>query len=183
MHAGHGQCDPQREPEHGVCRAPGRGYEPDQCDRDDQRHRHDKWNDLDAIGVEERDHAQRADVVDHGQGQQEYPQPGRVFGLDDRQRTDEERGVGGDHHSPRLRVLARRVEQQEDDGRHGQARDRGDDGHRRPGAIGELTDGELARDFETDDEEEERHQAVVDQMPDRQFEGVVSERETDMGVQ
>ena len=56
-------------------------------------------------------------------------------------------------------------------------------GHRRPGAIGELADGELARDLEADDEEEERHQAVVDQMLDRQFEGVVAEREADMGVQ
>ena len=151
--------------------------------RDDHGRRDGQRHDLDAIGVEERDHAQRADVVDHRQGEQEDSQPGRVFGLDDRKRADEERGVGGDHHSPRLRVLARRVEQQEDDGRHGEARDRGDDRHRRPGAVSELADGEFTGHFEADNEEEERHQAVVDQMLDRQLEGVAAEREADVGVQ
>ena len=56
-------------------------------------------------------------------------------------------------------------------------------GHCRPCAIGELADGELTGDLEADDEKEERHQAVVDQLLDRQFEGVISEREADVGVE
>ena len=105
------------------------------------------------------------------------------FGLMMAKRADEERGVGGYHHSPRPRILPRRVEEQEDDGGDGEARDRGDDGHRGPGAIGELADREFTGDFEADDEEEECHQAVVDQMLDRQFDGVVTEREADVRVQ
>jgi hypothetical protein len=149
----------------------------------DQRHRHDQGDDLDAFGVEQRDHGQRADVVDHRQREQEDPQPGRVFGFDDGQRADEEGGVGRDHHTPSLRVLPRRIEQQEDDGRHGEACDRGDDGHGGPGSIGEFADSEFAGDFEAHDEKEECHQAVVDQMLDRQVEGMATKRESDVSVQ
>ena len=42
--------------------------------------------------------------------------------------------------------------------------------HRRPGAVGQLTDGELALHLQADDEEEERHQAVVDEVLDRHLE-------------
>ena len=121
---------------------------------------------LDVIGVEQRDHAQRADVVDDGQGQQEDPQPGRVLGPDDRQRADQERGVGGDHHTPGTCVRRR-------DGLNSRKTTAGT----MSPAIAATT-GTAARarsvsspmanstlHLQPDDEEEERHQTVVDEVP------------------
>ena len=183
MDARHEQRDPQREAQHRVRRAAEHGHEPHQRERDEQQPRHRQRHHRNGVRVEHRDHDQGAHVVDDGQGQQEDPQPAREFRLDDGERTDQERGVGGDHHTPRVGVLTGRVEQQEDARGYRESGDRGDDGHRRPGPVGELADGELARHLQADDEEEERHEAVVDQMLDAHVEVVLAERNTHMGVQ
>ena len=92
--------------EHGVGGAAAGGQQPDQRDRDDHAAAITSGTIRMLVGVEQRDHEQRADVVDDGQREQEDPQPGRVLRSDDGQRADEERGVGGDHHTPGLRVVA-----------------------------------------------------------------------------
>jgi len=106
-------------------------------------------------------------------------QSDRVLRADDRQRAHQKGRVRGDHHTPGTRIVARGVEQQEDDCGHDQSGERGDDGYRGAGTVGELTDGELALDLKADDEEKERHQAVVDQMLDRQLGMEVAETQPD----
>jgi hypothetical protein len=54
------------------------------------------------------------------------------------------------------------VQRQEQRRRQHHPADGGDRGQRRPAGIAELTDDQFALDLQADDEEEHRHQAVVD---------------------
>ena len=80
VHTAGVQRHPQRERQHRVRGAAARGQQPDQRDRDDQHQRAtSRGTEPHAVGVEQRDHQQRTDVVDDGQRQQEGAQPGRVL--------------------------------------------------------------------------------------------------------
>ena len=133
-------------------------------ERDDQR------NDVQVIGVEHRDRSERPDVVDHGEREQEGPQPCRVLRRDDGEGAEQERGIGRDHRSPCVLSRAAVVQTEEDQRRQQQARDGGQRRHDCPAAIDQLPDDEIALHLEPDDEEEERHQPVVDQVSQRQLE-------------
>ena len=61
------------------------------------------------LGVEQRDHGDRQQVVDHGQGQQEGAQRGRQVGGDDGENGQREGDVGGGGDGPALRAGARRA--------------------------------------------------------------------------
>ena len=114
------------------------------------------------LGVEEGDDGQGTDVVGHRQRDQEQPEAGAGLGPDQGQQGQHERGVGGHHHAPGVGGRRTGVDGQEDDRGDGQAGDRRDDRDRGPAAVGQLADGELPLDLQTDREEEQRHQPVVD---------------------
>ena len=60
----------------------------------------DERGQVQVVGVEERHHRDRADVVDDGQGQQEQPQPVGAARPEQRQDAEHERGVGGHDDAP-----------------------------------------------------------------------------------
>jgi hypothetical protein len=65
--------------------------------------------------------------------------------------------------TPHAGIIAGWVEQQEDHSRQGQPGDRGHHRNQRARTFGQFADRELGFDFQADDEEEERHQGVVDE--------------------
>ena len=92
------------------------------------------------------------------------------FGADDRQGAEQEGGIGRDHRPPGVLSRSAVVEAEKDQRRQQQARDRGHHRDDCPAAIDKLPDDEIALHLEADDEEEERHQTVVDQVSQRQLE-------------
>ncbi len=129
------------------------------------------------VGVEDGDDHDGADVVGDGEGEQEQLRARRDPIADQGHDAHGERDVGRHRDAPALLGGGAGVERQIDRSRNQHAAQRGDgrqgDGPRVP----EFSDHELALDLETDDEEEQRHQPVVDPLDERQIdvEEVVAE--------
>ena len=83
-------------------------------------------------------------------------------GGEEPERAERERGVGRHRRAPAARAVAARVERQEDRDRHRHAAERGGHGDPDPPPLAQLAQVELALGLEPDDEEVERHQALVD---------------------
>jgi hypothetical protein len=107
--AGEVHGHPHREAEHQVGR-PAPHREVAQPDHERQpEHGQRQRRQREVLGVEERDHGERPDVVGDGQGEQEQPQLRRAGRPDQREHAEQERGVGGDHHAPRRGRLVAEV--------------------------------------------------------------------------
>jgi hypothetical protein len=151
--------------------------------------------DAEVVGEEQADQAHRGEVVDYGQGQQEDPQVRRQLRPRDGQGGDGEGDVGGDRHGPpmRGRALKKRrmphVDGEVDQRRTRHAAERGDHRQGEPARIGQFAADDLVLDLQADDEEEDRHQAFLHPVDDRQRlgkgaqldgEGLADEAEIDM---
>ncbi len=137
--------------------------------RDDQREH------VETVGVDERDDAERADVVDDSEREEEHAQASGNARSHERESTDEEGRVCGDDDTPRVRVAGAGGDRDEQHGGDGEARERGEDRHARPAPAGQLADRELATNLEADGEEEDRHQRVVDERMQREVDLNVAE--------
>ena len=122
------------------------------------------------VGVEHRDHRDRAEVVDDRQRQQEQPGSRRHARTDREDDCDGEGDVRGHRDTPATRGVGAGVEDRVDGRGHHHAAERGDDRQRCRTRVAELSEDELALDLERDDEEEDRHQAVVDDVAEGQVE-------------
>jgi len=134
------------------------------------------------LGVDESDHDQRDDVVDHHDGEQERPQAFGEAWTNQRQGAQGEGGVGGHRHAPpaRRRVAARDHQVQGDGPDHpADAREyRGD--HTR--AFAQLAHVELPASLQPDHEEEQRHQPAVDPLGKGQRDPVVPDVDRQGGM-
>ncbi|MGC4105070.1 MAG: hypothetical protein QM753_01790 [Thermomicrobiales bacterium] len=91
--------------------------------------------DVQVIRVEDRDYQQRADIIDHRQGQQEDAQVAGELWPCHRQGAEQEGGVRRDDDAPGVRRAAAPVEGEEDQRRHHQTREGRDDRDHGAGAI------------------------------------------------
>jgi hypothetical protein len=114
------------------------------------------------LAVGERDHQQRDHVVDDDDRQHEAAQAVGEARPDQGEHPEGEGGVGRHRDAPPLRRPLARVEGQVDGDRHRHPAEGGEHRQGQATALAQLADVELAADLEPDDEEEERHQAVVD---------------------
>ena len=127
----------------------------------DQRQRQRSWREV--VGVEDGDDDDGEQVVDHGQGQQERTQGGRQMAGQHREHRQRERDIGGSRHRPAdhvLRMAACQVDHHEDRRGHQHAADRRQDRQRGPARIAQIAGDELALELQSDDEEEDRQEAV-----------------------
>jgi hypothetical protein len=85
--------------------------------------------------------------------------------------------------TPHLRIVPGRIDQEEDQRGHCETSNGREHRNSGPGAVGQLADRELSHDFQSDNEEEERHQPVVDEVFHRHVEPHVAEAEPDRGIQ
>ena len=119
--------------------------------------------DLDAVGVEHRDHDDREQVIDDGEGEQERPQGFRQAPPEDRQHRQRERNIRSRGDRPPVQGIG--IAGGED--HHGEQDRRG----RHPSHRREHRDGGLARvaqapgndlvlQLDTDDEEEHGQQTI-----------------------
>ena len=133
-------------------------------------------------GVEDRDHHDRQQVVDDGEGEQERAQRGRQVGADDGQDGEGERDVGrrGDRPAAQRAGVPAEVEQDEQERGHRHAADRGGHGQRRPPRLAQVPGDELALELEARDEEEDRQEPVGGPGAERQVQ--VQRRGSDPGV-
>ena len=135
-------------------------------------------------GVEDRDDDDGAQVVDDGERRQEHLERQRHAAAERRQHAQREGDVGGGGDRPALerRGIAP-VDRHVDQRRHGHAAHRAD---HRQGDLRRLRQralDDLALDLEPDQQEEERHQAVVDPEQDRLVEDERSQREAEADPQ
>ena len=106
-----------------------------------------------------------------GEGQQEDLQSRAAGGTDERERAEHERDVGGDRACPTpcapapLGLMARNSNAGSTMPPSAAAM-----GTSGAAAVGQLAHRELALDLQADDEEEQRHQPVVDPVPKVEFE-------------
>ena len=129
---------------------------PEERDGDSQR-RH-----RDVARVHGGDHHERREIVDHGQGEQEHADAGRRPGGDQRHRGEGERGVGRHRGSPPVPTGAPGVEGQVDQDRQRHPGHRREHRDGKPAPLAQLAEVKLALGLEAHDEEEQRHQPLVD---------------------
>jgi hypothetical protein len=116
----------------------------------------------DPARVEERDDEDRADVVDDRQGNEKDLERQWYARAQERKDANRERNVGRHRDAPARSAGAGRVERRVNPGGHDHAAECASDGEYGVSPRGELSDQHLALDLEADQEEEDRHQAVVD---------------------
>ncbi len=163
----------------------GAAPDPEAAEDDDDHETGDPDRDrdeIDRVGVDGADHGDRGDVVGDRQRQQEDAQLGRAIRADERERAEQERRVGPDHHAPAVRRLAGGVEREiQQRGQH-HAADCGDPGNDEPAALGELAHRQLTADLQSDHEEEGRHQPVVDPVGEIEAELVAADPDRQVGA-
>ena len=154
--------DPERGPEHRIDEPAMRAQRARDEDRDEAPDRDDEGADDERVRVRRRDHEERDDVVDDDDREHERAESVREARADERQHAERERRVRGHHGPPAVRGATAGVEGEVDQHGRGHPADSGDERQRHAAALAQLAHVELAARFEPDDEEEERHQPVVD---------------------
>ena len=180
MHAGGEEGEPDDDGQRGVHRPASAAQIPSEVDACQADGGDDQREGVEVGRVDEGDDGQRTDVVDDGEGQEEDPEPTGYPRSDEGERTHEEGGVGGDDHAPGGGVTGWRGDQDEQQGRDRQARKGGEHRHHRARPAGELADGELTPHLESDREEEDRHEGVVDERVERELEVQITQADAEM---
>ena len=112
--------------------------------------------------VDDRDHHERAEIVDHRKREQKHAQARRRTWCEQRERTQREGAVGRHRRPPPVRARAAGVERRVDRHRHSDPADRRQHRDHHPAPVPQLSQIELALGLQTHDEEEHRHQPLVD---------------------
>jgi len=118
--------------------------------------------------VEHRDDEDRGEVVDHRDRGEENLQRQRDAAAQQGEDAQGESDVGGRGDGPaaqRRRIVP--VDERVDRGRHGDAPDGADERQRHLPAVAEFAGHDLAFQLESDEEEKDRHEAVVDPEEER----------------
>ena len=124
--------------------------------------------DVHAVPVEQGDDEDAADVVEDGERRDEYDETMRDTALEQSQAADGECDVCRHRDSPASAPGPSSGERKEDRGGNRHASESSERRQQRAGRSSQLAANQLALDFETDDEEEDRHQDVVDEFSQRQ---------------
>ncbi len=138
--------------------------------------------DRDLLRVEEGDHQHGDQVVGDRQRGEEDLEPDRDALAEHGQNAEREGDVCRHGNAPAARPVGCRVEHQKEKGRHDCATDGCTDWKNGLPRRGELAHDDLALDLETDDEEEDRHQAVVDPVAERHLERALAPGHSNVGV-
>ena len=97
-------------------------------------------------------------------------------GVSDRDGAERERGVRRHRRSPAVGARAAGVEREIDHDRNGHAPERRRRGNRQPPTFAQLAEVELALGLEPDDQEEQRHQPLVDPVAQVERDAVAADR-------
>jgi hypothetical protein len=119
-------------------------------------------------------------VVDDRDGQEEDAQPGGCPAADHGQHAERERRVGRHRDAPAGRRVARPVERQVDQHGHRHAAHTCQYRQRDALALAQLAHVEFPPGLEADDEEEQRHQSVVDPVAQVLLERPAAERDVEV---
>ena len=122
---------------------------------------HDEANERDPRAEEDGDHDDRADVVDHGEAEEQNPQTRGHSRSEQREHADGERDVGRHRDRPARCAATSDVQRREDRSRDEHPADGRGERKRSLAERGQLALEDLAPDLETHDEEEDRHQPLV----------------------
>lgn len=125
---------------------------------------------VDVLGVEERDDGQRPDVVDDREGEDEHPQLGGDARTEGGEDADDERGVGGDDDTPRPHLGGAAGDGDEDEGGDDEAGHRADDRQGRALPRPQFAEDDVLLHLEGDEEEEGHHHGIVDPVLKRHLE-------------
>ncbi len=167
VHAGLEHAHPERSADEDVGRnARNAGTVQDQQRADRDRSTHERQG-REVAGVEQRDDHDRTEIVEHGQRQQENLEAHRHAVAEQRQQAERESDVGCRRNGPaadadRIVPVQRGVDRRG----HDHATECGDSRQCHLAALREFARDHLALDLEPDQQEEDRHQQVVD--PDQQ---------------
>lgn len=125
---------------------------------------------------------ERNDVVDDHEGQQEDPDARRAAAADEGEDSECECRVRPHDDAPPASATRTRGEREVDQRGRDHPADGCHDGRGKPPAFSQLTHVELAPDLESDHEEEERHEPVVDPVEQIERELFVAERDRQLRV-
>jgi hypothetical protein len=123
---------------------------------------------MQAMPVEESDDEDAAHVIEDGQRRDEDDEGPRNTSLEQREAPDAEGDVGGHGNGPSLGALAARAEEEINARGEGHSSDRRNGGQQRLGGAVQLSDDKLSLYLHPHDEEEDGHEAVVDELRQRE---------------
>ena len=183
VHAGEEDVDPhpdgQDQVDHGVADAEALGDD----DQDQEAQRQGELGEVQVPRVEDGDDQDRPQVVGDGQGGEEHLEPDGHPLAEERQHPQGEGDVRGHGHAPAPGRLPAGVEEEEEERR----RDHPAQGrrHRQDRLVegGQPAHHHLPLDLEPDDEEEDRHQEVVDPVVQRHRVVVLADLEAQLDVE
>ena len=190
-HAGDRRMNPRlqhEQPQRGPCQqiGPQRHHLPpvEDVEHQQRKPRAGQRQDADRIGIGDGDDRHRAHVVNDRDGGQQQLERRRHARSEQRQHADREGDVGRGGDRP-AGLQSRRIarDEQEDERRHRHPRDRGDERQPPPVGAGQPATDELPLDLQPDEQEEQRHQPVVDPQVDGHWPQSGRERRADLCVQ
>ena len=161
LHARLEQRDPDRRPERQVQESTPNAERLREQDGAEERDGHEQRRDGDVVRVDGGDDAQGQKVVDDDDREHERAQPVGKAGPDNREQAEGEGGVGRHRNAPPMHGRPTNVEEEVDRDGNRHAADPRQQWQRKPSALPQLAEVELASRLESDDEEEEGHQAAV----------------------
>jgi hypothetical protein len=163
MHAGFEHAHPGEQAEQDIERGLARIEEVQDREAQDSGARERERDQRKLVGIEDRDHDDGHQGVDDGERQQKRLEQSRH-----RADPDREADIGGPGDRPAAQGFgAAQVQRHIDGGRHHEAADRRNHRQRRLTQARERALAGLALDLETEQQKEDRHQAVVDPMLER----------------
>ncbi len=183
MDAGREEREPGTEAEHEVS-----GEKFDAQAREHERAREERKADAergerDVAAVEERDDNDGAEVVDDGKRRQENDEADRRTARRERHDAERESDVGRHRDAPAASRRRAEVDGRVQERGHEHAAERGADRQHHRRFRAELAIEELALDFEADDEEEHRHEAVIDPVDKAHLEPPPARADAELGMQ
>ena len=175
-------ADPEKGGEDEVGQGPADATQVERVHQDGDQCRQAEIAEIDLGGIEQGDHGHRSQVVDDGQRDEKGQQPPWHPVAEQRHDTDGEGDVGRHRDPPAAHSIGTGVEPDIEQRRHHHAADGGD--HRQHGIadVRQLPHQHLALDLQSDHEEEDGHQAVVDPVVHRVLEDAAASGEAHLQV-
>ncbi len=184
VHARLEHAEPEHGPDQHVRGDPHHAEPVQDQQRDDRETGKHQRRDGKVVRVEDGDDHDGAEIVEHGERHQEDLEPDRDPFAEERQHAEREGDVGRRGNRPAAdayRIIP--VEPGIDGGRHDHAAERGDGRQRDLARVREFAHHGLALDLEAHQQEEDRHQQVVDPDAERLVERKLAELDLEVRLQ
>jgi hypothetical protein len=135
------------------------------CDDGKANQPQSKRTPIQGVAIADGHDQDRSHVIEDRQGQEKQAESRRDAGAEECEASYDERRIGGHHGAPAMHPRLAGHERKIEGRGHEHAAERTGERQRRHAQVPQLTQDEFTLELKGDHKEEERHQGIVDPMP------------------